>query len=531
MDPNPLHLAELRKQKADLLRLRELKANYGINFYRPHAKQHRFHTCSATARYGRTGNRFGKSEMGICETLAHCLGGRPWYRYTFDVLDGQKRVTETHVGHDRHPLITKGIAQRPIKALLLVVDWDMAKKVFTNQTDDPNTCGKIFRFLPKENIGKIHLSRGGHVDQIEIKRPQEFGGGISTLTIDTIESWKHNRLGGESADWDLIHIDEPIPEEMFKSYARGLMDRDGKYYFTCTPLDQMWINDHFTPAAKRGVSQEEAGSGMAFRTPEGTERFIITGSIYDNPYRNEKGVATFEASLTREEKACRLNGLPLSLAGLIYKEFVYDLHVLADVPKGWEDYHLPPKDYTVRVAWDVHDAIPQAVLFAATAPTGEVFIYDEQFFDKLISPNAELLKEKVKGRFVADYIIDPRAVIESPVTGESILDKLMDYDLWFEKGSKDMDLGISETRELLKARTESGMPRIWFSPNIAQTLFEINRYCYNPKTMRPVDKDDHMMENLRRLILNGLEYIAPARDSDWNARKPLTVSHREDRRS
>ncbi len=531
--PNPILLNELRAQKEALLRERDLRKNYGIHFYRPHEKQHKFHSSNKKGRYGRTGNRFGKSEMGICETLSHCIGGRLWYKYAFDILNGERQVVERHLGGDRNELITKGIAQRPIKALLLVVDWDMAKKVFTNQTDDPNTCGKIFKFLPKELLGKVHLSRGGHVDQIEIKRPAEFGGGISTLTIDTIEAWKHNKLGGESADWDLIHIDEPIPEEMFKSYSRGLMDRNGKYYFTCTPLDQMWINKLFTPKGRYNLLEEQTSPGFTFE-----DRFIITGAIYDNPYRNDEGVAGFESTLTKAERDCRLLGIPLNLAGLVYKEFVYDLHVLSELPKGWEAYHLPPKDYTCRVAWDVHDAIPQALLFIATAPTGEAFVCHELFFDKLITPNAKALQEWVKGRFVPDYLIDPRAVIESPVTGESILDKLMEFGLWFERGSKDMELGISSTREKLNERREMrslggepvSSPTIYFCPNCEVTIGEIMQYCYNSKTQKPVDKDDHMVENLRRLILNGLEYISPPKDSDWTPRAALKVGYSEDRK-
>ena len=113
---------------------------------------------------------------------------------------------------------------------------------------------------------------------------------------------------------------------------------------------------------------------------------MITWSVYDNPYNSKEAIAEFEAGLTREERECRLHGLPLNMAGLIYKEFVYDLHVLCDPPTGWEDYHMPPRNYTVRVWWDYHIRLPQAVLFFATDPQGRVFVYDEIFEDNLLIP-------------------------------------------------------------------------------------------------------------------------------------------------
>ena len=51
-----------------------------------------------------------------------------------------------------------------------------------------------------------------------------------------------------------------------------------------------------------------------------------------------------------------------------------------------------------------------------------------------------------------------------------------------------------------------------------ELLFEIARYAYNPRTLRPFDKEDHMLENLRRLILNGTDYVQPPTDADYKPR-------------
>jgi hypothetical protein len=418
--------------------------------------------------------------------------------------------------------VTKGIPRHPVKGLLVVNDWDKATEIFTNRAGSYENWGELFKLIPKDALGRPHVSRGGHIDQIPVKRLNEFGGGESVLYVDTVESYKHANMSAESSYWDFFHLDEPCPRPMFVAHKRELVDRNVKFWVSCTPLSEMWINDEFVPndrhvveAAPEGLSFDKLAAGQG-------SRFMITWSVYDNPYNSKEAIAEFEAGLNREERECRLFGLPLNMAGLIYKEFVYDLHVLCDVPKGWERYASPPKSYTIRVWFDYHIRLPQAVLFFATDEKERVFVYDELFTENLIDPVAREIVRKTKGYFVADYEIDKLAVIPHPVTEESILDELAKYDLYFEPATKDLALGINKVRERLSERDPFGNPTIFFSPRVAQTLFEFTHYVYDPKTNKPRDEDNHMMENLYRAVLNGLAYIAPPDEGDY-ARKPFVV--------
>lgn len=533
MTPNLEALArlnELRRENVDLLRAKALRENYGLDFYVPHAKQDKFHSVGdKIGRYCRTGNRGGKTKCGAAEDVSFCIGGRTFYRNSFDVVDGKRNVVRHHIGGREHELVRKGIPQFPVKGLLIVADWDKAKDIFTNRDGSYETWGELFQLIPREAIEKVHLSRGGHVDQIHIKRLTEFGGGVSSLQLDTVESYKHSKMSQESSDFDFVHIDEPCPRPMFVANARGLADRRGKFWFNCTPIDELWIDEEFTPSNQYSV--KNAPDGLSFITKDGSSRFMITWSISDNPHMTAEGIADFESLLTREEKLCRLHGLPLAFAGLVYKEFIYDMHVLADIPTGWRDYHLPSMDYTVRVAWDVHGArVPQAVMLVATAPGGDVFVYDEMFYEPLIGPNAEALKRKLEGRNVVDQIIDPRALIRNPVTGTAdVLEAIENYDLYFDPASKDLTAGISAVKEkLLERNVVTKLPTIWFSPKLQQTLFEFTHYVYDIVKNEPKDKDNHMMENLYRLVLNGLEYVEPARK--LRPQKPFVIRDNVDMR-
>jgi hypothetical protein len=500
------HVAELRLEVEKRRRLRTLRQNYGINFYQPHYKQDVFHSHGEiNGRYCRFGNRSGKTISGAAEDVAWLLGGRVFYRESFDVLDGQRNVVRHHGGGREHPLVTKGIPTYPVKGLLVCSDWDKAKEIFTNREGSYEMWGDLFQLIPRESLGKPHVSRGGHVDQIPVKRLTEFGGGESLLYVDTVESYKHARLSQESSDWDFIHYDEPPPQPMFVGNKRGLTDRGGKFWINATSIEEMWINDEFCPQERSNLNLPR--EGLKFNKSSGVSRFIISASTYDNPHLDKAGIAEFEASLTRDERECRINGLPLAMTGLIYKEFIYDVHVLSEVPKEWEDFHLPPKTYTIRVWWDYHTRLPQAVLFVATDPKGRVFVYDELFDDNLIEPVAKSIIAKTKGYFVADHEIDPFAVIPHPVTNESVVDELMKYDLFFEKSTKDLTTGIIKVRERLKERDPHGQPTIFFSPRLSQTLFEFSHYIYDLKKNEPKDQDNHMMENLYRAVLNGLPFV------------------------
>src|SRR4030095_6178137 len=97
---------ELRAERDRMLRMKQLKQAYGIDFYRPHWKQDKFHDAGpVNGLYCRTGNRGGKTKCGAAEDVAHLIGGRLWYRNAFDVLDGSGNVVRRHPGGRAHALV------------------------------------------------------------------------------------------------------------------------------------------------------------------------------------------------------------------------------------------------------------------------------------------------------------------------------------------------------------------------------------------------------------------------------------------
>jgi hypothetical protein len=311
-------------------------------------------------------------------------------------------------------------------------------------------------------------------------------------------------MGSESSDWDFVHVDEPCPEDMFKACARGLVDRQGKTWFTLTSIDAVWITDMFEPSDPKDVQPD---------------RWFREGTTYENPHLTPAGIKAFESLLTDDEKQCRLLGKPMELSGLVYKEFRYDTHVFKHVPFGWKGYDDPPPEYVIYTAIDTHPRVPHAVLFIAVGPSGLPIVYDELFIHTSATELCSLIRRKLSARRFAPVKCEPAAWIEDPETGRSLATAFAEGGLVVWKASKGKTHGILTLKGLFNKRDPLGL---MFCPTVHRTLWEIRRYCYDPKTNEPVDKDDHMMENLYRLMINNPEWydsedkVGPIGDEEFS---------------
>lgn len=462
LDTNDIDLLLVKREKARLLEERlNLIKTYGIKYYRPHAGQDKFHRagCKFRKRYVRTGNRWGKSTAGCAEDVAWLLNHRPWYPESDEACRG-------------------GIPQHPVKLLTTGADWEKLAEVWSSEE-----TGKIWKFIPKGFVKKVHRNSVGVIDLIS------FTNG-SSWRFESVKGFKNNPLGSESSDWDAIHYDEPLPEKMRKALARGLIDRGGSEWYTLTPLTEFWINDYFFPADTGGKPRSDV--------------WTLCGTTYDNTHLSPENIAEYENDLTDDEKECRIHGIPLELAGLVYKEFKWDTHVLTSPLPGWNEFNDPPKDWTIYYSIDPHPRTPHAILFCAVGPTG-FHVYFTDYF-KAVTANelAEAVLNVNKNRVIGRGIMDPLGFIEEPSTKTTFATELANYGLYVDKATKALDTGIIRVRTQLKNNA------IAFTPNCARTLWEIQRYCWDPEKERPIDANDHMMENLYRLELADMRWLDPA---------------------
>ncbi len=474
-------VALLKARELELLRAKIalIKSN-GLAYYRPHEKQHLFHSSVEKRRGFFAGNRTGKSECDAAETVAWFLGERSWYKHVFPIYgvrDGKKTIIEMHEGHENHPLVRAGIPRHATKQLIVTTDWKKVDEVWTSVLGDPP--GKIWKFIPKTwNGADLRVetrSNQGIIDRIY--NPDT--GAIIRFTNE--QAFIKNPQSAESVDLDRLAFDEPAKEDMYKALSRGLIDRGGTCDFTLTSLRERWIYDYFSPE-----DPADAKEG----------RFHVRATMHDNPYLKDEDKQRFIDDLTDDERMCRIEGLPLELSGLVYKEFRRETHVLKQLPTGWTAWNNPPPDHTIYVSIDVHTQTPQAAMFVAVGPTGRPIVYDEIWRKCNADELAQEVLLRITGRTVGFIKADPRAWEEDPVYHVSMAQRFFAAGLFAEKASKAKDFGITNMQSVLKRE------QVHFAPSTAlrRTLWEISRYCYD-KENKPVDADDHFMECMYRIFI------------------------------
>lgn len=487
----------LQQQVRIQRRLLKLSKENGLAFYRPHWYQHLFHSSTAKRRGAFTGNRFGKSHMDAAETVAWMRGERTWYKAPFDIIgvdivDGLRKpvVKLSHPGGESHPLVRSGIPPYPTKQLVVCANWDKVDEIWTSQLAD--RPGKIWQFLPK-GWARGFTNHAGVISEIH-------GSNGSLLSFMSVDAFSHNKLVAESSDYDRVVFDEPAPEDLWKGVSRGLVDRHGQADFALTSLQELWIYERFNAEA-------DTPDAPLFR-----DRFSFRASMLDNPHLSDVAIRDFEMDLSEDERQCRIHGIPLELSGLIYKEFSKQRHVLTELPRGWRDWSLPDRSCILHVRVDTHPVKPHAVLFAVVGPS-EVPIVCHELYEAC---DADTLCQRINdyvaltGCFLGSLKVEPAAWNNDPATRTaSIASYFFKHGLHPTKATKDLSNGIIITKSAFK----NG--RVFFTPNLKRTFWELSRYRYDPETGKPVDKDDHMMENLYRLLISPCRWFDPDRSAGF----------------
>lgn len=459
---NDPELILLKRRQVDLLKKKVAAIkNFGLPFYRPWGKQEQFHRAGTKykKRLFRAGNRSGKSVAGAAEDVAWLVGARTWL----------PQSDPAHKG---------GLREPPVKGLVITTDWDIVDTVWTS--DRNASPGKLWGFLPKNQVKYAKRNSSGVIADIGLENG-------SVLRFDTVKSWLANPQGSESADWDFIHVDEPCPKAMFVANARGLMDRDGAFWFTLTPLSEWWINDLFFPGDETTWS--------------------VTASSNENPYLPKEALESFLSLLSEDEVQCRLHGLPLHLAGLVYKEFDAQRHLLKWEKLsglGWTSPTRPPKSWPVYFYIDPHPRTPTCILFLTVDPQDRMYVFYDFFKAATIKELCEEFLSFVEGMRVLRGRIDPYAYINDPITGSNMAEDFAKHGVFVEKAVKDLDRGILAVKQAFRE------DRLFIGEAARRTLWEIQRYCWDSSAdhlNKPVDKDDHAMECLYRAVLDFPRWI------------------------
>lgn len=416
--------------------------------YKPHDKQKPFHASTSKKKLYIGGNRSGKTTAGIVEDLWWATGRHPYRQLPKGGVRG--RIVSVDFVNGIEKIIFPQIKQWIIPSDLEGGSWE-------------NAYDKQLRVLSFKN-----------------------GSFIEFMSYDQ----DLDKFAGTSRHF--IHFDEEPPEDIYTECLARLVDTNGSFWITMTPIDGMtWI---FETLYEPGLNGER-------------DIFIIEVSMTDNPHLNAEAVQNFLDGLTPDERTAREHGRFVQLGGLIYKEFKMETHV----KPSW----TPPKDWLWVVSMDHGYNNPSAWLWHGVSHDGAVVTFYEHYQAgwtvELHAAEVRRLNEQF-GRIPDFYIGDPAISQENAVNGTSIYVEYVKRGIPIVLGNNDVKSGIDRVSRYLKVRSD-GNPNWTITEDCPNLIKEIRKYRWktyankrvanaNNLKEEPHKKDDHAMDSARYFFMS-----------------------------
>lgn len=444
---------ELLNDMVEALRLGAVQP--GLSGYKPQPYQEEFHNCPKKGRLFMGGNRVGKT---VSATADACM-----------ILCGE------------HPVWSKVFGTTHIRGRAIGVDFDNGVELIL--------IPEYRRWMPKKFLidGSWEKSYNKSLRQLTLNNG-------STIEFRSYDQ-EINKFAGTSRHF--IHFDEEPPEGIFDENMARLVDTNGIWFISMTPLiDQSWTEDRLYNAGIDGNHPHIA---------------VFEVATSNNKYVSEEAMDALYAGMSEESKAARKAGEYATYKRTVYKELLTEktfLDPITNDPEIWEKYKGP--EYMHIIGLDPGLSNPTCCLWACVDKYENIIIYKEYYKkEQLVSAHAkEILRiNQELGIRLAYGVIDPASKKRDPVGGHTVLSTYNELGLPFSPANNDLSAGIERvsnrlvlgklfvTRDCVKTRWEFGRYRWakWQSQKVAQN---------NNLKERPVPKDDHAMDVVRYLCVS-----------------------------
>jgi phage terminase large subunit len=255
-----------------------------------------------------------------------------------------------------------------------------------------------------------------------------------------------------------------------------------KALFDCNPKSQRhWLY-------KAGVLRQiPDGDHAGQPLPDSDTWARMNFTPYDNPHLPADALQTLEA-MTGTQRRRLLSGEWCEAEGAVYDEFDEDIHIIAEMPKGWESWQK------VR-GIDFGYTNPFCCLWGALDGDGRLYIYNERYVSgQTVQVHAEAIKA-IPGNYqwtVADHDAEDRATLHA--AGIST-----------QPAIKDVERGIKSVKERLKVQKD-GRSRLFILKSCREIIGEFYDYAWaQPKDGKnskeePVKDHDHAMDTVRYMV-------------------------------
>lgn len=401
----------------------------------------------------------------------------------------------------------------------LFKDWQFLKRgrIVSNPTNvEKNIIPELKDWFPE---GKYRTGKGNKKFESIWKTNNGWDFDIMTYEQDITE------FEGVTLGW--IWFDEPPPEAIFKACVSRLR-RGGIIFIGATPLaGSAYLYDSFAKGNYEvEMKSSETGAIVKYERKVAYIEADIESACREHGVRGHLRHADIQniiAEYSEDEKQARIYGKFQHLVGLIFKAFSRKVHVI-------KPFNIDLKNYAVYEFLDPHPRNPDATMWVAVDKNGTKYVVDELFVK--VSNTDELsakIKNKASQYRVVRRMCDPSAFIvnQHDQDGKSLAMRLSDNGLSYLEATKSRAMSDRRIEDALSYVEVNGYmmkaPEVYIFETCARTIFELEHYRWQELTGKaastknapdkPVDKDDHMIENLGRALFNEIAYFAPIKES------------------
>ena len=339
-----------------------------------------------------------------------------------------------------------------------------------------------------------------------------------------IMSYEQDPKEFEAATLGWAWFDEPPPESVFKATV-ARMRKGGIIFISETPLYGAWLYDHIIA----NPDKELATKGQRVYIEAGVEDACKEHGI--RGHLDHEHIMKMIGEYSEDEKQARIYGKFQHLIGLRFKNFSRNIHVI-------KPFNINYKDFTVYEALDTHPRNPDMCNWLAVDRKGNKYIIAEL---KIKSEGGtEELSERIKN-IASQYrlerrICEPAAFVvdQHDDTGRSLAEKLISYGLNYYQASKVrmqsdrriedalayQKVKLGDKEEMIKA------PELYIFDTCPVTIWEFEHLRWDEwkgkiaddknKKEKTIDKDDHAIENVGRLLIMEPRFIEPKADNTSN---------------
>lgn len=453
---DPLDILSMVQQVEETLLQQARQPN--VYAYKPHAKQLEFHQLQNKERLFVAGNRSGKSVASVVEAI--------WY------------LTKTHPYRKN--------LEGQVRGRVVCVD-------FLNGVD------KIILPLYKQFMPKEYLIDGSW--------DKSYSASTHTLTLadgSFVEFMSQDqdldKFAGTSRHF--VHFDEECPKVIFDECQMRLLDTDGDWWISETPVAGMeWIYDElYQPYFEALEKGEKPRIGLVqMRTDE-------------NPYLQKEALDRIFGTMDQEQKAVRFGGEYLAISGALYKDFKEVTHA----NETFLEYEFDPNRVRVYLTGDHGINNPTAWLWVAADVKGGLTVIREYYqANATVADHAKAIKQINDELNCIPYMVtgDPAMKQRSGITGESIISEYAKHGIYINVDGipRQKEVGINKIMQYLKVNPKTGKPFLTILRECHNTIRELkgakrNRYVNKkiaamknqPEGQR--EKDDHTTDALRYLM-------------------------------